>query len=130
MAGKVLIVDDDITLRDMYAERLKAEGFEAEIAGNGDEGIEKAKSTQPDVILLDIMMPKTNGFNALEELKRDETTKNIPVIMLTALIQNENKTRSIAGGADDYIVKSETMPGEVIEKINRVIAKKKPPEEK
>ncbi|MDH4358979.1 MAG: DNA-binding response regulator, partial [Candidatus Berkelbacteria bacterium] len=64
------------------------------------------------------------------ELKRDETTKNIPVIMLTALIQNENKTRSIAGGADDYIVKSETMPGEVIEKINRVIAKKKPPEEK
>ncbi|MDH4359094.1 MAG: response regulator, partial [Candidatus Berkelbacteria bacterium] len=93
MAGKVLIVDDDITLRDMYAERLKAEGFEAEIAGNGDEGIEKAKSTQPDVILLDIMMPKTNGFNALEELKRDEATKNIPVIMLTALIQNENKAR-------------------------------------
>jgi len=128
MAVKVLIVDDDITLRDMYAERLKAEGFEAEIAGNGDEGIEKAKSSRTDVILLDIMMPKTNGFVALEKLKQDATTKDIPIIMLTALIQNENKTRSVTSGADDYIVKSETMPGEVIEKINKVIAKRKPPE--
>ena len=128
MAVKVLIVDDDITLRDMYAERLKAEGFEAEIAGNGDEGIEKAKSSRTDVILLDIMMPKTNGFVALEKLKQDATTKDIPNIMLTALIQNENKTRSVTSGADDYIVKSETMPGEVIEKINKVIAKRKPPE--
>lgn len=125
MADKVLITDDDVTLRDMYAERLKAEGFEVDVAGNGDEGVEKAHSFKPDVILMDIMMPKTNGFTALEELKQDETTKRIPVLMLTALIQTENKTRSVANGAAGYIVKSETMPGEVIQKIRAVIKKKK-----
>jgi len=123
--SKVLIVDDDVTLRDMYAERLKAEGFEVDTAGNGAEGIEKAKSAKPDVILMDVMMPQVNGFNALEKIKQDADIKDIPVIMLTALIQAENKTRGLQAGAAGYIVKSETMPGEVIKKINAVLAKAK-----
>jgi CheY-like chemotaxis protein len=129
MANKVLIVDDDQTLCDMYAERLKAEGFEVAVAHNGEEGTAKAIEFMPDVILLDIMMPKVNGFNTLEILKSTEQTKNIPVFLLTALIQEENKRRGIQSGAEDYIIKSETMPGAIIEKIKAVIKKKANPQE-
>lgn len=122
-----MIVDDDQTLCDMYAERLKAEGLEVIIAKNGEEGVAKATQYLPDVILLDIMMPKVNGFNALEILKSTEQTKNIPVFLLTALIQEENKKRGLQSGAEDYIIKSETMPGAIIEKIKAAIAKKANP---
>lgn len=118
---KVLIVDDDITLREMYAERIKMEGFEIEIAENGDEGIKKAKTFKPDVVLLDIMMPGTNGFGVLETLQKDDQTKSIPILMLSALIQEENKVRSKEAGAKDYIVKSETTPANVIDKIKEAL---------
>lgn len=120
---KVLIVDDDQTLCDMYAERLQAEGFEVVIAHNGEEGAAKAVEYLPDVILLDLMMPKVNGFNTLEILKSTQETKDIPVILLTALIQEENKQRGLQGGAEDYIIKSEAMPGAVIDKIKEVVAR-------
>lgn len=118
---KVLVVDDDVTLREMYAERIKMEGYEIEIAENGDEGIKKAKSFKPDVILLDIMMPGTNGFGVLSALQKDDQTKAIPIIMLSALIQEENKVKSKESGARDYIVKSETTPANVIEKIKQAL---------
>lgn len=121
--GKILVVDDDITLRDMYAERLRAEGYEVEIAQDGEQGIERANTFKPDLILLDIMMPKINGFTALDILKTTPSLKDIPVILLTALIQEDNKTKGMQGGAADYIVKSETMPKEVIEKIEKLIKK-------
>lgn len=120
---RVLIVDDDQTLCDMYSERLKAEGFDVVVAHNGEEGAAKAVEYLPDVILLDLMMPKVNGFNTLEILKSTQETKDIPVLLLTALIQEENKKRGIQAGAEDYIIKSETMPGAVIEKIKSVVQK-------
>ncbi len=120
---RVLIVDDDQTLCDMYSERLKAEGFDVVVAHNGEEGAAKAVEYLPHVILLDLMMPKVNGFNTLEILKSTEETKNIPVLILTALIQEENKKRGIQAGAEGYIVKSETMPGAVIEKIKAAVEK-------
>lgn len=120
--GKViLLVDDDLTLREMYEERLKAEGFEIIQAANGEEAMQKARESKPNVILLDIMMPKVNGFDVLKELKADEDLKDIPVIVLTALIQDVDKVQGKKLGAADYIVKSETMPGEVIAKIKNVI---------
>ena len=120
--GKViLLVDDDLTLREMYDERLKAEGFEIVQASNGEEALAKARESKPNVILLDIMMPKINGFDVLKQLKEDENTKNIPVIILTALIQDVDRLQGKKLGAADYIVKSETMPGEVISKIQSVI---------
>lgn len=122
---RVLIVDDDQTLCDMYAERLKAEGYDVAVAHNGEEGAAKAVEYLPHVILLDLMMPKVNGFNTLEILKSTEETKNIPVLLLTALIQEENKRRGIQAGAEDYIIKSETMPGAVIEKIKAAVEKGK-----
>lgn len=122
---RVLIVDDDQTLCDMYAERLKAEGFEVVVANNGEEGVAKATQYMPNVILLDLMMPKVNGFNALEILKSTEATKDIPVLLLTALIQEENKRRGLQAGAEDYIIKSESMPGDVIVKIKTAVEKSK-----
>lgn len=123
--GKViLLVDDDLTLREMYEERLKAEGFSIIQASNGEEAIAKAQTTKPNIILLDIMMPKVNGFDVLKEIKADDELKKIPVIILTALIQDVDKLQGQKLGAADYIVKSETMPGEVIDKINRAINKK------
>lgn len=120
---RVLIVDDDQTLCDMYAERLQVEGFEVIVAYNGEEGAAKAVEYLPDVILLDLMMPKVNGFNTLEILKSTQETKDIPVLLLTALIQEENKQRGLQAGAEDYIIKSESMPGTVIDKIKEVVAR-------
>ena len=123
--GKViLLVDDDLTLREMYDERLKAEGFEIIQASNGEEAINKAQDSKPNVILLDIMMPKVNGFDVLKELKSNDELKDIPVIILTALIQDVDRVQGKKLGAADYIVKSETMPGEVISKIKNAIGQK------
>lgn len=121
----ILLVDDDLTLREMYEERLKAEGFTVETAKDGEEALEKATETRPNLILLDVMMPKLNGLDVLRRLKEQEETKQIPVIVLTALIQDRERLEGITRGADDYVVKSETMPGEVIDKIHRVLEKKK-----
>lgn len=122
MEGKVvLLVDDDLTLREMYDERLKAEGFEIIQATNGEEALAKAKESKPNIILLDIMMPKVNGFDVLKQLKEDEELKAIPVIILTALIQDVDRLQGQKLGAADYIVKSETMPGEVIAKIKKAL---------
>lgn len=123
--GKVvLLVDDDLTLREMYGERLKVEGFEIVQANNGEEALQKAKEIHPNVILLDIMMPKINGFDVLKQLKEDPGLKDIPVIILTALIQDVDRMQGKKLGAADYVVKSETMPGEVIAKIKGVLGQK------
>jgi DNA-binding response OmpR family regulator len=119
----ILLVDDDLTLREMYSERLKAEGFVVEMAQDGEEALSKATEMHPNIILLDIMMPKINGLDVLKKLREQEETKAIPVIVLTALIQDREKMESITRGADDYIVKSETMPGEVIQKVKDLLAR-------
>lgn len=126
----ILLVDDDLTLREMYTERLKAEGFTVETAKDGEEALAKAKDLMPNIILLDIMMPKINGLDVLKKLKQNSDTKNIPVIVLTALIQDREKMESITRGADDYIVKSETMPGDVIEKVKNLLDNPKIPKVK
>lgn len=122
---RVLLVDDDTTLLDMYKERLEIAGFEVVTAVNGEEALAKAVESVPNVILLDIMMPKINGFDALNILKNTPETKNIPVIVLTALTQEIHRKKGLAAGADDFIVKSETMPRDVIAKIEKVILGKK-----
>lgn len=120
----ILLVDDDLTLREMYEERLKAEGYNITQATNGEEALEKLKDSKPDIILLDIMMPKVNGFDVLKELKANSEMKDIPVIILTALIQDVDRVQGKKLGAVDYIVKSETMPGEVIAKIKNALGGK------
>jgi len=117
MAKKILLVDDDITLREMYEERLKLEGYAVATATNGEEALAKMKSFVPDLILLDIMMPVMNGFTVLDKLRAHSEYSKIPVLFLTALVQDQNKNRAMKAGAAGYIVKSETMPGDLMKKI-------------
>lgn len=125
-AGKqkhILLVDDDLTLSEMYSERLKAAGYVVTVAHDGEAGLEQAKK-KPDLILLDIMMPKINGLDALKVLHADPELKDIPVILLTALIQELNQAKAITGGAVNYFVKSEVMPGDLIKYIERTLGGK------
>lgn len=120
--AKVLIADDDMTLHEMYAERLRAEGFVIVSAYDGEEAIEKAYKEKPDILVLDIMMPKVNGIDVMKKLREDEQTKGIPVILLTALAQEINKIKSMMGPKDQYLVKSDIMPGQVIAAIRKSLS--------
>ena len=119
----ILIADDDITLRDMYQTRLETEGFKVLVSADGEETLANLREQKPDLVLLDIMMPKMNGLDVLEQMKKDPELKKIPVIILTALIQDLTKVKSLMTGADDYLMKSEVMPGEVIQKVKQVLEK-------
>ncbi len=116
----VLIIDDDLTLREMYEEYLKASGFAVLSAQDGEEGLKKAKESTPSAILLDLMMPKMNGIEVLRRLKADEAMAPIPVIVFTALIQDLEKQESLAAGASDYVVKTEVTPKSILDKINQL----------
>ncbi len=120
---KVLMVDDDKMLLDMYKERIQLAGFQVETSSNGEECLAKIHHVKPDIVLLDIMMPKVNGYETLASIKSDPQTKDIPVIILSALVRDINKGRAIEAGADDYIIKSEVMPADVIKKIENVLSK-------
>ena len=103
--SSVLMADDDKMLIDMYKERLELAGYAVTIARNGEEAISKIKEIKPDIVMLDIMMPKVNGYEALASIKSDPATKNIPVIMLSALMRDFNREKAVEAGADDYLIK-------------------------
>ena len=102
---KVLVVDDDDRVREMIEFRLTLFGYEVVQATNGQEGLVAVRREQPDLILLDVMMPELDGFQVCRRLKQDEATKGIPVVMLTAKAEAKDVTRAFESGADDYVVK-------------------------
>lgn len=118
----ILIVDDDLTMLDMYVERIKAEGAIVVTARNGQEALDQIRENKPAMILLDVMMPKLNGLEVLKQLRSDPETSELPVVLLTALADDKTRRQGMDLGAADYIVKSETLPIDVIEKIRKVIA--------
>ncbi len=103
--GKILIVDDETKNRTLLATYLDAEGYEYQEAVNGMQAIKMTKDCQPDLILMDIMMPLMNGFEAARKLKEDPETRHIPIIMLTALEDRESKIRGLETGAEEYLTK-------------------------
>ncbi len=106
MAKKILIVDDEPNIIKVVESRLKANGYDVITASDGAQGIEKARAEKPDLILLDISMPRMNGQEALQKLKQDAATSAIPVIMLTGRTDTEEVVKSVAHGhAADYILK-------------------------
>ena len=118
---KVLIVDDDAFLSGIYATKLELDGFAVVSARDGDEGLKAALKEIPDLILLDVLMPKLDGFEVLKRLKAEETTKNIPVIMLTNLGQKEDVEKGLQEGAADYLIKAHFVPAEAVAKIKKVL---------
>jgi adenylate cyclase len=105
MPNKILIVDDEPFNLDLLEQELEDQGYVIERANDGAEALEKVPSFEPDVILLDYMMPKMNGLEVLKHLREDEKHKGIPVILLTAKATREDKVRGLDGGADDYVIK-------------------------
>jgi CheY-like chemotaxis protein len=103
--AKILIVDDDVSNRDILKTRLEAAGHTVAEAGNGEAGIKMAGDLAPDLIVMDVMMPKIDGRAACRALKADPKTKNIPVVMLTARTQQMEELRGWEAGADEYLAK-------------------------
>lgn len=114
---KILLVEDDTALATVYRSRLELEGFEVEHVNNGELALSKVIEYKPDLVVLDAMMPKVNGFDVLDILRNTPETTNVRVIMLTALSQPKDKERAEQLGADDYLVKSQVVIGDVVERI-------------
>ena len=121
---KVLIVEDEEALRKVLQEKMEHSGFETYAAKDGDEAWEMAKSKNPDIILLDLILPKRSGFDVLGMLKNDPELKTIPVIVLSNLAEDENLKKALALGAEDYFVKAQHPINEIVEKVkNRLLEK-------
>lgn len=118
---KVLVVEDDTFLLKAYKAKLTKAGFELQVATNGEEALNVLKTFLPDVILLDLVMPKLDGFETLERIKKDEKLKSIPVIVASNLGQKEDIDRGMKLGANDYIVKSNVELDELIKKIVHLV---------
>ena len=113
----ILLVEDDEELASVYMARFEAEGFGTAWANNGEQALAKVLETKPDLILLDIMMPRVSGFDVLDILRNTPETTNIRVIMLTALSQPKDKERAEQLGVDDYLVKSQVVIGDVVARV-------------
>jgi CheY-like chemotaxis protein len=120
----VLLVEDDQLIQRMYQKIFTFEGFNVELASDGEEGLDKLRSMQskPTVILLDVMMPKMNGMQVLEKLKADPELKSIPVIMLSNLAGENDIETALSKGAVKYIIKSEYDPKQVSDMVKEIIA--------
>jgi len=120
---KILLVEDDSFLLSMYATKFEMENFKVIMAEDGEKALRRALKESPDIILLDIILPKVNGFEVLRQLKDNSTTVDIPVILLTNLSQKDEIEQGLKMGAEDYLIKAHFMPSEVIDKIKKVLNK-------
>jgi len=121
MKEKILVVDDEELIRKIYFERLNFEGFQVETASDGQEALEKIKTFVPDLILLDILMPRKDGFATLEELKKNPQLKDIAIIILTNAGREDDIKKGIFLGANDYLVKTNYSPNEIVGKITALL---------
>lgn len=114
---RILFVEDDDALAGVYIIRLQAEGFDVKRVADGEQALAAATAYKPDLILLDIMMPKISGFEVLDILRNTPETANVKVVVLTALSQASDREKAEKLGADDYIVKSQVVITDVIARI-------------
>lgn len=120
---KILLVEDDSFLLGMYATKFEMENFKVITAEDGEKAVRLALKEVPDIILLDIILPKVNGFEVLRQLKANRLTTRIPVILLTNLSQKDEIDQGLKMGAKDYLIKAHFMPSEVVEKIKKILNK-------
>ena len=115
--NRILLVEDDDSLANVYVGRLEEEGFDVRRVANGEDALATALSYKPDLIILDVMMPKVSGFDVLDILRNTPETANLKIVMLTALSQESDKQRAETLGVDDYLVKSQVVIADVIDRI-------------
>ena len=120
---KILIIEEDRFLRKIYKNKFTRAGFEFREAISGDEGLNKVYSEKPDLVLLDLMLPKKSGFDVLVELKSNRSTKKIPVIILSNLAQEEDIKRTLSLGARDYLIKTEVSLSDVVDRVKECLVK-------
>jgi two-component system OmpR family response regulator len=121
---RVLICDDDPLLLELIEFRLKAKGYETIKAADGAEALAKVRSERPDLVVLDAMMPKSDGFEVLSHIKSDPDLLEIPVIMLTARKGEKDIVSALQKGAEDYLVKP-FIPEELLARLSRILARRK-----
>ncbi len=121
---KVLVVEDEEILLTALREELNTGGYETEGAVDGAEGLEKVKAFKPDLILLDLLMPKMDGMEMLQKLKADSDTRDIPVVILTNLSDYEKISEALSLGAMDYLVKANYKLEDLLDKVRTVLARK------
>ena len=114
---KILLVEDDTALSAVYRSRLEIEGFDVREANNGEDALSATVEYRPDLILLDVMMPKISGFDVQDILRNTPETANVRIIMLTALSQPKDRERAESLGVDDYLVKSQVVIGDVVARV-------------
>jgi DNA-binding response OmpR family regulator len=119
----ILVVDDEPDVAQLLSLILKADGYNVLVAGDGQEALEKARKGSPDLILLDVMLPKMDGYRVARMLKFDENFRHIPIIMLTAKIQEKDKKTGLEMGADDYMTKPFEVP-KLQQKVREILARK------
>ena len=119
---KVAIIEDDPSIVQMYRLKFQTDGFEVQTAGDGESGLALIESFQPDVVLLDLMMPMMNGFDMLAKLRSTANGMKMKVIVLTNMGDTETATRVFKMSANDYIVKAEFTPKQVVERVQKLLA--------
>ena len=123
MAKKILIVEDEEIMINLLQRKLDREGFNISIARDGEEGLKAMREKPPDIVLLDIIMPKMGGFEVMEEMQKDKELKKIPVIVISNSGQPVELDRAQRLGAKDWLIKTEFDPQEVIDKVIKQIGK-------
>jgi len=116
---KILIIEDEEVLSNLLQKKLSQEGYQVDITGNGQKGLEKIRKNKPDLILLDIIMPKMGGFEVMEELHKDEELKDIPIIIISNSGQPVEIDRAKKLGVRDWLIKTNFDPQEVIDKVKK-----------
>ena len=123
---KILLVEDDVSLRDIYFARFESEGFTVAVASNGEEALAAAVKEKPDLILLDIMMPRISGFDVLDIIRTTPETANTRVIMMTALSDPESKEKGQRLGVNQFLVKSQVTLDDIVAAVKKELATPQP----
>lgn len=117
----ILLIEDESLITNMYSKKLTLDGYDIIVAGTGEEGLKIAQEKLPDIILCDIMMPVKDGLSTLKDLKADEKTKSIPVVMLSNLADEKYVEQALEAGAVSYLVKSNILPADVVTKVKEIL---------
>ena len=120
---KILVVDDELDVQSILSFRLEINGYSVIVASDGEEGLEKIKKENPDLVLLDLMLPKMNGFEICRMVKFDDRLKGLPIIILSALDKEEDKKKALDSGADAYFLKPFDLEG-LLTKIKLLLPEK------